>query len=525
MSWKKNAFSFCIWLLDIILAGAGLIGACAVLVGQMGYLPQYGIAGACVIALVAGLVVLLIHKLLNRQTDKEVSCNKVLSILAEILVVVVALGAGIVLRIQGISGISEITESMQYFEAAKVIAGQRIPQVVHGAVYFYLQVLHVLFLFLGNKIAMAFWMQIILQLLAIFVLYRAVRRMVGKLPSVLLFVFLMCSSWMVQEVLYLSPNMLLLLAYAAVLWVISLAVKSSRIHFSMWLVIGALVAVVSYMDVIGVTLLVPMFGVLFSSEVLKKGTLKKSFSALGMSVLGFVLVFAGIIIIDAIMCGKNILNVFLAWFQVYVPEYFDISSALGLIQSATLIENVVVFALLIIGVFTYWCRKDAEKISLWVFQIVLVLLAQCFGLTAPEADGTVFLYVLLAILASVGIAEMFVVNREVEAAEEAEDEELEEELEAEDAETEEVVEEAEAVEVEAEMAEESEAEVAEESEAIAEQTAESEQTAETPAIEFIPNPLPLPKKHEKKVLDYALEAKEEDDFDFRIEDDDDFDIL
>ena len=44
-------------------------------------------------------------------------------------------------------------------------------------------------------------------------------------------------------------------------------------------------------------------------------------------------------------------------------------------------------------------------------------------------------------------------------------------------------------------------------------------------IQYIENPLPLPKKHVKRVLDYPCRpAAEEDDFDYPVSEEDDFDI-
>ena len=43
-------------------------------------------------------------------------------------------------------------------------------------------------------------------------------------------------------------------------------------------------------------------------------------------------------------------------------------------------------------------------------------------------------------------------------------------------------------------------------------------------VQYIENPLPLPKKHIKRVMDYSLkEMPDEDDFDLDIGDEDDFD--
>ena len=47
-------------------------------------------------------------------------------------------------------------------------------------------------------------------------------------------------------------------------------------------------------------------------------------------------------------------------------------------------------------------------------------------------------------------------------------------------------------------------------------------------VKLLDNPLPLPKKHEPKVMDFKLtevEGEKDKEFDFDIDNDDDFDIL
>ena len=50
-----------------------------------------------------------------------------------------------------------------------------------------------------------------------------------------------------------------------------------------------------------------------------------------------------------------------------------------------------------------------------------------------------------------------------------------------------------------------------------------EEPVETEKIQLIENPLPLPKKHVPKVLDYKLNGDDDSDFDYPVADDDDFD--
>ncbi|MEI3589104.1 MAG: hypothetical protein V8Q20_12180 [Lachnospiraceae bacterium] len=56
-----------------------------------------------------------------------------------------------------------------------------------------------------------------------------------------------------------------------------------------------------------------------------------------------------------------------------------------------------------------------------------------------------------------------------------------------------------------------------------EQVSFQEEPAETGKIQLIENPLPLPKKHVPKVLDYKLDNDDDSDFDYPVADDDDFD--
>ena len=59
-------------------------------------------------------------------------------------------------------------------------------------------------------------------------------------------------------------------------------------------------------------------------------------------------------------------------------------------------------------------------------------------------------------------------------------------------------------------------------EAIREEAQEMEEAGREKEVKFIENPLPVPKKHVKKKMDFNKEAGTED-FDFQIKEEDDFD--
>ena len=45
-----------------------------------------------------------------------------------------------------------------------------------------------------------------------------------------------------------------------------------------------------------------------------------------------------------------------------------------------------------------------------------------------------------------------------------------------------------------------------------------------PEVELLESPLPLPKKHVKKAVDFAIDIPEDDDYDYPVAEDDDYDV-
>ena len=105
----------------------------------------------------------------------------------------------------------------EYFQIACVKEGTGVPRLVHGAVYLYLQYLHTVCLFFGNKFIVCIWAQIILYLVAAIVVYFAIRRLAGVLPAMVLLGFMMFAKGLQRKALSLNPNVLFLLLFAIAL--------------------------------------------------------------------------------------------------------------------------------------------------------------------------------------------------------------------------------------------------------------------------------------------------------------------
>ena len=219
MNYKKGILSVILWFIYALTAGTVLVGTTMVMLLPEGGSRPIGLVIAGVWLAMTGLVVFLLHRFLWVKWAQNGEGSGQVKLIIEGLAVVALIAVGITLRVR---------ESMQYdisgaagniwFDAVKVTETTRIPQVVHGAVYFYLQVLHGLLVFLGNKMTAALVLQIVLQILTGIFLYFAVRKLTGMVAAVVSLAY-----WMLCPVLsgsvILGPEPLYQL-----LWMIGLCV-------------------------------------------------------------------------------------------------------------------------------------------------------------------------------------------------------------------------------------------------------------------------------------------------------------
>lgn len=496
MSLKKNAFSCLLWFVYIVMTVGALVCVAVNLSTGIGFAAWTGPVGAAVFVLLVGLLVFLIHKATLKLAKTE-SVRKSLFPVLESLAVVLLFAAGILLRI---CGIGDATPEQAYFEAAKVVEGQTIPQIVHGATYLYLQLLHLFFLLFGNKITVGIILQILLQLVAYVFFYFGVRRIAGRTAAVVMLAFAMLLPGMRSEVFFLSPELLFLFLFSVGFCLTAgLAGKNNPVYICL---AGIFIAVVCYFDVSGSLLLLFAFGIPFfeekSEEKAQKNNVKERAAGIGLCLAGFCLGFLTVIAIDALASGKNVFGILSAWFQLYRPEGFLLPVTLGTEGIAW--EAVLVVCCLPPGIFSFWCRKGEDRLSLWVMAVILLGAAQCFGIVTGEVNGEMLFFFLITVVAGIAIQEMFVLPEKQQEAQSWE------ELVIQDLEKEELLHQ--------EMPEKPEEELVEE------EPAEKKPAA----IHFIENPLPLPKKHEKKVMDYSVQLSETEDFDFPVDMNDDFDI-
>lgn len=499
MSWKKNVISYVLWLVYTLFTGVVIIGLASDITGGT---VNTAIVAAGILGAAATILVLLLHffdlKLSSVLLEKQGIWNAV-----QAAVAVVLLAVGIVLRVQAVPGAAE---DSVYFQLAAVQPNQEVPQIVHGAVYLYVSILHTLFYFLGNKLLVAVWFQIVLQVLCGLFLYCVARRVSGPLAALVTLGIFMCSPVTIEKAVELSPELFFLLPVLLVAWGMTGSFEKNLNKTAAFL-LGILTGVLGYLDVSGFFLLLVLAAVVCSQK--EAGTGKGAGARAGaflLGLLGAAVGFLGCIVADASMSGKNSIRVLKAWGVLYQPENIVLYTTGE--QTAITWEDWMLMVLLAMGIFSFWLNRRQDKRSVYTIGICLWLTATGFGIFTPELIGNTGLYLLLLLWGTVSLEECRSLQKAAVVVETA------------DAMEETAVPKRVAV---------SETVVVPEGTTVSEKAGVMEKTdapekKQPKKVQYIENPLPLPKKHIKRVMDYSLkEMPDEDDFDLDIGDEDDFD--
>ena len=499
MSFRKNAFNYFVWIIFMMcnLAVFSFLSMlCAKAVG--GPLPITAIG---MVAAFFGVLFLIyfvtgfISKKVSASKNTAVQEKSIRTrlILEGLLAVgVLAAGVGIRLYLLPVAG-----ETAAYFDVAKVTQEQTSLIVpVQSSVYYYLCLLRGMFLLLGNHWIAGIWLQIALQIIASVVLYFVIRKMTTVVVALLTLSYLMFSPTSLNASLMYAPDMLYFLLWSLGIFFVMLYLNASTKEKEtggycamMWLFavpIGVLVGFLTYVDVSGAVLLLP---VLMLPALLRENKKKLVWIArMLLAVLASLGGFSGAVYLDGILSNTDFVRVLSAWVQTFKPEMPDM---LGLMQNST-IEVMVLLVLMAFHVFSFFRRKRSDVTSVWVLMTFAFAACYVFGLTTESMTGRTLLLVLMCVVAAVGIRDLFWV--EVSQSESVMQEKVDRSIEA------------------MQDAQQRYGDVL--------QMTESDRKPN-----FLENPLPLPKVHVKKKMDYAIVPDQTQmKYDVEVSEADDFDV-
>jgi len=475
MNLRKNAFSYFAWLILLFFTGA----TCAffgLILSQYIKVDMIFIAAGLVTIffVVVFLLYLLIGTLSERRTIKKDYLSALnLKKTFEGIFIIALLCVGLVLRI---ALISHAGEEAAYFEVAKVTSQNGMMlRSVQGSVYIYCLLLHGLFHVVGNQWIAGIWLQIFLQLMGAYLAYSGVKKVLSKIPALLVLGFILFAPISIQAGLTYSPQILYFCIFAVVYNGLAAYVKRSTMEESnelaMWLIailLGVLIGITCYLDISGFVLL---FLPAVLPMVVREGEDKIWIKRLILIVIVTILTIFVALWIDSLLSNTDIASILEAWGVLYGSYHLK----LDVMESRLSADFIVLIVLACCGCFSFWRKVRSERFTPYILMAITMGVLVFSGATTENMDGSYLLHVLFAVLASVSVTEMFAKADVMNSEENEEIGNVEEK--------------------------------------------------EEKKIEFIENPLPLPKKHVRKTMDYAFIPEDDQmKYDIAVSDTDDFDL-
>ena len=498
MTWRKTWFSYLLWGLSSILicASFGFL--------MFDFVKVYHLS-TLFIALPVALVLLLYFVTKKcKQSIGPLQISNNYWVTMEGLAFVLLFAGGFLARLYTVTDISE-TEMFQMCSIS--VQSTQIQQFAQPVLELFVSFYKNVFYYVGNSWIVAVAVQMNLQLVSFVLLYFVVRKTIGPIGALVSFAFALFSPMCITASVTLDPAVLYFtLCILAVYFIaegVSRIVKCHKIKWYQYiavLFIGLFTGSVIYLDILGILVVVFAFTLLLVQKYNSEKKIVKSIPIYYIIyVIGILFGMAGMFLLACKDRFGELKTAFLQWEKTFLPIFgeplyssFDITFGIR-----EWVYSGILLCVLLLGILSFFESKQYHPQFASILCVLALLVLRYHSLAALIVERKTFIILTLAVLAGAGIQALLI--KETADVEEEESEMIQEEV---------------FEEIPNEIQEEIQNEIQEEIPAEAQEE-----------IQYIPNPLPLPKKHVKKTMNYGFEVEDDKmDFDIEISDDDDFDI-
>lgn len=511
MTYRKTWFDYVLW--------AFYAGLCIILLASVGN-RLYGLyVGESLAKLGTFLpfpVLLCLYPAIRQsgQAIRKRHCfSSHFSAIAESLAVSVSFVFGAILRLKEClvaASIYELEmgapfEPGDYYELAMVRTGGQSFSFAHGMGDLFVKCLRVVLSFLGNSVEAAILFQVFLQVIAMLFAYLAVRKAAGRFAACTVLLLLAFSGSFIRKIDVIDPECLMTALFLAGLYLVISFVKASLSHMDVYgglpgaFLLGAVLGLMCYLEAACAIILLFLAGLFVGKTGADKGR-KRQIGRLLIVIAGGMAGFFGAIAEDASSNGVVFYQGLMWWADTYLRPNMTGIRILDIIGTAYPFF-LTLFLMASFVVFEFIRGGREQEFSLWLLPCILVTPVFLIDVTV-SGFGSIALF-FWSVMAGLGLkntscgARTELVRKKTEEIKAAvsEEEDLDVSMSA------------------AESSEESASEPADSVEAPKEKP------------RFIENPLPLPKKHVKREMDYDYHVSQEDmHYDIEVAEDDDFDI-
>ena len=393
-------------------------------------------------------------------------------------------------------------ESMRYFEQAKSAMEGLVSPMDYGIEYLYVMLLSVVLSFLGNKIVSAMFLQIVLQLIGMVCVYAVTLKLAGRIPACVSYLYMAGSICCLNMLEFFGPEWLFFVLYMICMLIAVSFVKrycentvKKPLAVVCAVIIGALIGGLTYLDMTGASLLAVMLIAALGKKTGLREEVRRNYSK-GMNAmviicayLSWAAVWHGAAYAAAYARGTWFLaditdRMRMCYRNIY-PGFYPIGQMVG--QVFPYNSDIYLVMLLLIPasflIFEFFRNGKEQNYVPWII-LCMVVAPTPLTTYGEHGFGVLSLYIWAA-LAGLGLQNcLFGGKTKVMQA------------------------------------------------AIEEINSTAEKAEETKSMEnnevksnYIENPLPLPKKHVPREMDYQYAVEEKDmKYDVEISENDDFDV-
>lgn len=383
----------------------------------------------------------------------------------------------------------DVPQDMSYYNMALVKSSGGVPEIAHGASYVYTWVLSALLSFSGNKEIAGLALQIVIQLLSLLLLYFGIKLLAGRVEALCVMAAMVFLPAYAKQIYCLTPDVFCFFLFATGILGAGLCGrmigKQKKTAYAAFFLMGLYTGLLGYLDAAGL-LLILIAGCLAVKEGMqgKEGYMAGRKKLL-LLFLGTVAAMLCLMALDAGLSGSTLGSIWNTWLVMFAGNG---GMAFPSGPDSDLMAGVLLCFFAALGVVGFWFHRK-QKQDAWIFYLLAVT---AMDMTSAGPLGyQIFISFGWSILAGIGIASMGIYAEEENKVKIADMPEL-------------ILEDMDEIDGTGEM---------------------EGQEEEKPKVKLIENPLPLPKKHVRREMDFdKIVEWDKMKFDVSVDESDDFDI-
>lgn len=398
--------------------------------------------------------------------------------------------------------------SMEYYNMAVVTKDGFTAPMDYGISDLYVMILSIVLSFLGNREVSAVFLQVVLQIIGMVLLYAATRKAAGRLPACVAILYFACSKACISMLVYFGPEWLYFVLYMAGMLISVSFVKAycancipKPLAVIGAVVIGAVIGGLTYLDLTAVSLLI-----VFLTAAVGKKRRQEDAPVRNSAIISAIVIWMAFIACAAVwfgtmdavsyVKGTNLYSGVMDRLRACYNSSYFFTGRNPYYYDTYLIGVLIVPACFL--VFEYFRSGREQNYMPWIL-LCLIVAPTPLTLYGEHGFGVLSLYI-WAVLAGLGLQNCIFGGRAkvMQAM-------------------------IEGINTAAKKAVESEQAVGVQAAAGAQEEESMKNRTVKPT--YIENPLPLPKKHEKREMDYQYDVEEKDmKYDVDVPLNDDFDV-